>query len=91
MLSNQLTIVVVRSEVEEEIKVREVEIITEVREYLGCYHWVYIYIHFIKEDGEDNREEQVGVDPDPDEEEIEDMVLNDERECHWRMVFEENN
>ena len=79
MSSNKLTIVVVRSEVEEEIEVREVEIIPEVHEELGCYHWVYIYIHFIKEDGEDNREEQVGVDPDPDEEEIEDMVLNDER------------
>ena len=28
---------------------------------------------------------------DPDEEEIEDVVLDDERERHWRMVFEENN
>ena len=37
MSSNQLTIVVVRSEVEEEIKVRELEMITEVREELGCY------------------------------------------------------
>ena len=40
MLSNQLTIVVVRSEVEEDIEVREVEMIPEVREELGCYHWV---------------------------------------------------
>ena len=35
MLSNQLTIVVVSSEVEEEIKVREVEMILEVVEELG--------------------------------------------------------
>ena len=35
MLSNQLTIVVVRSEVEEYIEVREVEIIPEVGEYLS--------------------------------------------------------
>ena len=48
MLSNQLTIVVVRSEVEEEIGVREVDMIPEVRDELGCYHWVYIYQHFIK-------------------------------------------
>ena len=48
MSSNQLTIVVVRSEVEEEIEVREVEIIPEVREELVCYHWVYISLHFIK-------------------------------------------
>ena len=46
--SNQLTIVVVRSEVEEEIEVREVEMIHEVREELGCYHWAYIYLYFIK-------------------------------------------
>ena len=36
MLSNQINIVVVRSEVEEEIKVGEVEMIPEVREELGC-------------------------------------------------------
>ena len=35
MLYNQITIVVIRSEVEEEIKVREVEMITEVREEFG--------------------------------------------------------
>ena len=37
MSSDQITIVVVRSEVEEEIEVREVEMIPEVREELGCY------------------------------------------------------
>ena len=31
------------------------------------------------------------MEPDTDEEEIEDVVLNDERERHWRMVFEDNN
>ena len=35
MLLNQITIVVVRSEVEVEIKVRELEIIPEVREEFG--------------------------------------------------------
>ena len=40
MSSNQLTIVVVMSEVDGDIEVREVEIIPEVREDLGCYHWV---------------------------------------------------
>ena len=64
---NQLTIVVVRSEVEEEIKVREVKIIPEVREELGCYHWVYIDLNFIKEGGVDNREDQVGMVPNPDQ------------------------
>ena len=36
----QLTIVVIRSEIKEEIKMREVEILPEVRVELGCYHWV---------------------------------------------------
>ena len=31
--------------------------IPEVGEEMGCYHWVYISIHFIKEDGVDKREE----------------------------------
>ena len=31
------------------------------------------------------------MEPDPYEEEIEDVVLNDKKEGHWRMVFEDNN
>ena len=58
---------------------------------LGCYHLVSVSRHFVKEYGVDNREEQLGVYPGPDEEEIENMFLGDERERHWRMVFEENN
>ena len=38
MISNQLTIVVVRRKLEEEINVGEVENISEVRKELGCYH-----------------------------------------------------
>ena len=46
---------VVRIEVEEDIEVMEVEMIPEVREELGCYHWVQIYLNFIKESGVDKR------------------------------------
>ena len=77
--SNYLTIMVVRSEVEKEIGVREVDIIPDVREELGCYHWVYIYLHFIKEYGVYKRDEHICADPDTDEEEIEDVVIYDER------------
>ena len=28
---------------------------------------------------------------DPDEDYIADVVLNDDRELHWRMVFKDNN
>ena len=31
------------------------------------------------------------MDPYPDEEEMEDMRIDDKREHHWRIVFEENN
>ena len=44
----QITIVVVRSEVEEDIEVREVDMLPVVRDELVCYHWVYIYLNFIK-------------------------------------------
>ena len=46
---NQLTIVVTRIEVEEDINVRDVDMIPEVPEELGFYHWVYISLRFIKE------------------------------------------
>ena len=65
--------------------------IPEVREELGFYHWVYISLNFIKEDGVDKSEEQVGVEPDPDEKQIKDVIPDDYREFHWRMVLEENN
>ena len=37
MQLKQITIVVFRGEVEEDIQVREVEVIPEVREEFGCY------------------------------------------------------
>ena len=91
ILSNRLTILAVRSELEEEIKVREVEMIPEVREEFGCYHWVYISLNLIKDDGLDKREDKVCVDMDADEEETEDVVLDDEKERHWRIGLEDNN
>ena len=54
------------TEVGEEL--REVDMIPEVGEEL--------------EDGVDKREDEVGVDPNPEEDEIKDVFLNDERENH---------
>ena len=42
---NQIIIVLIRGEVEDDIEVRELDIIPELGEELGCYHWVYIYLH----------------------------------------------
>ena len=79
ILSRSLTIVAVRSELEEEIEVSEVEMIPDIGQKLGCYHLVYVSQHFIKEYGLNTREEQVIVNPDPDQEEIKDVVLDDEK------------
>ena len=38
----------------------------------------------------DSKEEQKELDNDPDEEEKDDININDERERHWRNVFEYN-
>ena len=38
----------------------------------------------------DSNEEQADVEDDPDEEDMNDIHLDDEREHHWRMVFEDN-
>ena len=38
----------------------------------------------------DSKEEQVDVEDDPDEEDMDNVNLDDERERHWRMVFEDN-
>ena len=65
--------------------------IPKVGAELGCYHCVYISIHFIKQDEVEKMQQQVGVDPDPDGGQIEDVVLDDEIKRHWRMVFEDTN
>ena len=43
-----------------------------------------------KKVGVDSNEEQAYMGDDFDEEETDDINLDDEREFHWRMVFEEN-
>ena len=38
----------------------------------------------------DNKEEQTELENDPDEEDMYDINIDDEREIHWRNVFEDN-
>ena len=47
-------------------------------------------LQFKKEVGVGSKEEQADVEDDPDEENMEDVNLEGERERHWRMVFEDN-
>ena len=44
-----------------------------------------------KEASNYSKEKQADVEDDPDEEDMEDIKLDNERESHWRMVFEDNN
>ena len=47
-------------------------------------------LHFKREVGADSKYEQADVEKDPDEEDMDDVNLDDEREYHCRMVFEDN-
>ena len=91
--SNQLTVVIVdKIPVEEEPLVSTIPDIPEdqVEKQRGYYRCVYVLLQFKKEDGVDSKEEQAELENDPDEEEIDDVNKDDERERHWRNVFEDN-
>ena len=47
-------------------------------------------LRFKKEVGVDSEEEQADVEDDPDEEDMEDVKLDDEKERHWRVVYGDN-
>ena len=47
-------------------------------------------LYLYKDVGAYRKEEQAVVETDPDEEDVEDVNLDDERERHWRMVLEDN-
>ena len=46
-------------------------------------------LRFKKEVCVDSKEYQVDLEDDPDEEDMDDVNLDDKREHHWRMVFED--
>ena len=91
--SNQLTVVIVEKiPVEEEPEVSTIPEIPEdqVEKEKGYYHCVYVMLQFKKEVGVDIKEEQADVEDDPDEEEMDDVNIDDERERPLRIVFENN-
>ena len=91
--SNKLTVVIAENiPVEEEPEVSTILDIPEdqVEKEKGYYRCVYVMILFKKEVGFDSRKEQVDLEDYPYEEEIDNINLEEERERHWRMVFEDN-
>ena len=78
-----------------EDKEPEVFVIPEIPEYQvtlykGYYCCVFFILRFKKEFSVDSKDQQAGVDDDTDEEYMDDVNIDDERERHWRMVFEGN-
>ena len=93
MSSNKLTIVIVaKILVEEEPLVSTIPEIPEdqVEKQKGYYRCVYVLLKFKKEGYFDSKEEQAELENDPDEEDMDDLNIDDERERHWRNVFEDN-
>ena len=90
---NQLTIVIV-----EKIPVEEEPLVSTIPEILedqvekenGYYRCVYVLLHFKKWGGVDSKEEQAELENNPDEEEMDYVNMDDERERHWGNVFEDN-
>ena len=56
----------------------------------GYYHGVYVLLNFNKEDDVDRKDEQADMEAYPGKEDVEDMIIGNERKHHWRMFFEEN-
>ena len=93
MYLNQFTVVIVEKILEEkEPEVSEIYEIPEeqVESENGYYCCVYVMLRFKKEVGVDSKEEQADVEDYTDEEDIEDVNLNNDREGQWRMVFDDN-
>ena len=91
--SNQLTVVVVEKIPEEkEPEVSEISEMPEEQVELdkGYYRCVYVMIRLLKEVSVEIKEDQSDVEYDPDEEEMDSVNLDNERERRWRMMFEDN-
>ena len=56
----------------------------------GYYRCVNVILQLKTENGIYNKEEQIELENYPDEEEKDEINIDDERERHWRNVFEDN-
>ena len=90
---NQLTITTAHNILVEEAP--EVSTIPEIPEdnvlkQKGYNRFVYVLLQFKTEEEIDSKEEQIELDHDPDEEEMGEVHIVDERERHYRNYFEDN-
>ena len=77
---------------EKEPEISEIAEIPEEKVKLekGYYQCVYVMLRFKTEGGVDSKETQADVEDDPDDEDMDNVNLNNDREHHWRIVFEDN-
>ena len=54
------------------------------------YHGVFLLPNFNKGGGVDRKEQQADMEPDTDEEQMEDVRLDKKRQRPWRVFFEGN-
>ena len=91
--SNQLTVVAAH-----EILVEEAPLVSTIPEipedivesHKGYYVCFYVILQFKTEDKIYNKEEQMELEIDTDEEEKDDINIDDEKGRHWINVFEDN-
>ena len=87
---NQLTVAIAdKIMAEEEPEVSTIPEIPEdnVKKQKGYYRCVYVLLQFKTEDKIDSKEEQTELENDPDEEDMDDVNIDDERERHWINVL----
>ena len=90
--SNQLTVVIVEKiPVEEELEVSTIIRIPEdqVNQETGYYRCVQVIVQFKNDVGVNSKEDQAEVEDDLDEEDMDDVKIQDERERHCSMVFKD--
>ena len=93
LTSNQLTVATLeKSTAEGETYLPRIGVIpddtfTPQKRY---YHSVYVLLNFNKKNNVDRKEEEADMYLYPDEEEMEDVRLDNKRQHHLRIIFEEN-
>ena len=88
LTSKQLTVLILEKiPVEEEPRVPMISVIPDgtFTSEKGYYCGVCLVLYFHKYNSVDRKEEQAELEPDPDEEVVEYVRLDDERERHWRI------
>ena len=56
----------------------------------GYYHGVYVLLNFNEQDGVDIKQGHAQMEANQYKEDMEEVILDNERQIHWRMVLGDN-